>query len=306
MSAAATVRGRLHRGLVASPPTPCLATGSIAWEATAAYAASLLREPLVGVAVGPLPGRPPADDAAWLELWLEASQAAGKLCLVRCDPLSDETEEPAAWLRDELPRLAGLGVAAVLLEPPLPEVGAGEAAWYEAAAAGPLPLVPVWRWSGGDRAVWRALLAAPATAAVLVESGLLTDLQEVAGLVKDEFGELPVLTGHDRHLAADLLAGAVGAVLAAAAVWPRPLAALLQDAWDGHWPDFVARAAMLDLAALAAFPEDGADAEARLLELLHLEGRLPDEAVWDATGQRLAADAAATLRWKAGAVRGGR
>ncbi|NUP99967.1 MAG: dihydrodipicolinate synthase family protein [Armatimonadetes bacterium] len=301
--------GRINRGLFPAVPVTFRQDGSIDFDAHQAYIAWMTQQPVRGVAVWAHTGRGlflGADDRARvMRQWTEA--ADGKLVVAGVGAVADDglpADRRAQQYQDDSLRMAEhaleCGAQVLMMYAPVLYRGRDDQdariIEHVKALAGlgaPLLLFYLYEAAGGisySLEVLREMFALPEVIGIKMATlDSVMTVQDVATLIKDEFGHQVLVTGEDRFLGYSLMTGATAALIGMAAACTAPQAQLLQYWFDGHCTDFVQLNAQVDGFAQATFRAPMEGYIQRLLWCLVDEGIVPADSSFDPYGPPLPA-----------------
>lgn len=316
--------GRLHRKLFPAVPVTFTSDGHIDRDAQCRYAAWMATQPIGGVAVWAHTGRglllTEEQRAAVLSDWLAACE--GKLVIAGVGARSDGTltdRARAERYRADTLRMAeqALSLGAHVLMMYAPTLYRGEPDQDErildharalAALDAPLLLFYLYEAAGGVRYsldLLRELLSLPPVVGIkmaTLDSPMA--YQDAATLVKDEFGELVLVTGEDRWLGYSLMCGATAALIGMGCAHTAAQGRLMQYWFDGHMTEFVQLSQFVDGFAQATFRAPMEGYIQRMLWCLADQGIVPEDSAWDPFGPALDPAERELVRRRARALEG--
>jgi 4-hydroxy-tetrahydrodipicolinate synthase len=267
---------RLQWGLIPAVPVPFRGK-VLAEDAQRAYARSMARQPIAGVAVWAHTGRGPHLSAAQRGTVLTAWRAAlpGKVIVAGASAV-------------EMAREAKQGGADALLAFPR----SGDAVAYHAELARELPAIAFYLYeaAGGvpyDDATLNGILSLPGVIGIKVATlDSVMTFQRIAALMRDHPDKL-LITGEDRFLGYSISMGARAALIGMGAALTDLQARLLRAFQDGDNASFLRLATLLDAFAQTTFVFPMEGYIRRMLWALAADGVIPDDACDDPWGPAL-------------------
>ena len=249
----------------------------LADDAQRAYARSMARQPIAGVAVWAHTGRGPHLSAAQRGTVLTAWRAAlpGKVIVAGASAV-------------DMAREARQGGADALLAFPR----SGDAAAYHAELARELPVIAFYLYeaAGGvpyDDATLHGILSLPGVIGIKVATlDSVMTFQRIAALMRDHPDKL-LITGEDRFLGYSISMGARAALIGMGAALTDLQARLLRAFQDGDNASFLRLSTLLDAFAQTTFVFPMEGYIRRMLWALAADGVIPDDACDDPWGPAL-------------------
>jgi 4-hydroxy-tetrahydrodipicolinate synthase len=249
----------------------------LADDAQRAYARSMARQPIAGVAVWAHTGRGPHLSAAQRGTVLTAWRAAlpGKVIVAGASAV-------------DMAREAKQGGADALLAFPR----SGDAAAYHAELARELPVIAFYLYeaAGGvpyDDATLHGILSLPGVIGIKVATlDSVMTFQRIAALMRDHPDKL-LITGEDRFLGYSISMGARAALIGMGAALTDLQARLLRAFQDGDNASFLRLSTLLDAFAQTTFVLPMEGYIRRMLWALAADGVIPDDACDDPWGPAL-------------------
>lgn len=293
---------RLRGTLLPAVVTPMDSEGTVAWDALSAYAVTLAKQSIGGVAVWAHTGRglylSAGDRSKVLETWRQATDAPIVAGVGVPKSHSAQTLQEAADATVEMARAAAVGGAdAVMVYPlaalgELPDGDAQAVALHERVAAeSGLPLVGFYLHgeAGGypySPALIRELLALPAMLGVKTATlDRAIGCQDAIWAGRGS-GKL-LITGEDRMYGPSFMWGADTALVGIASAQVELSAAVLRTWTAGDHSAFLTASERLDRFAAATFYAPIEGYVQRMLWAAEWEGLVPAAAAYDSYGPEL-------------------
>jgi 4-hydroxy-tetrahydrodipicolinate synthase len=304
LSATREIRSRIHHGLIPAVPVPFDADGRIDATAQERYAAYMVRQPVVGVAVWAHTGRGlhlrPDQRRQVLANWRNALGPA-KAVVAGVGGSPHCAGDASAFVNSALDMaqdaLTG-GADALLVHPPTPfrRLPHNEDLVFEyhqrlASTGAPLILFYLYEAAGGifySPELLRQLLAMPEVVGVkLATLDSVMRFQDVVSQLATEFPDQLIITGEDRFLGYSLMSGAAAALIGMGAACTKLQHDLLESWFGGKGDEFLKFSRRVDRLAQVLFVSPIEGYIQRLLwALVHL-GVLGREGAHDPWGPKL-------------------